>query len=423
MCIRHWSILLGVSATVLLGCSDDPNTTPSIPTVHLVAADGSGDFPTIQAAIDSAADGEIIELADGTFTGDGNRDLSFAGKAITLRSRSGDPETCVIDCQADTSDLHRAFLFQGQASSRSVLESLTMTNGISSFGGAVFCSSGAGPRIRNCVFRGNSALHYGGAIWCKRGAAPTIESCIFESNSSSHDGGSIAAAGAAPTIVGCSFSDCSADWTGGAIASLDNARCSISRCCFSGNYARFGAAVSCEFSGPILTDCLFTDNTARWCGGGIHCHAFGYALIDHCTFVGNHAVCGGCVSSDWGGQPHLRYCTLYGNSAERGAGVECESYSSIVLTHCIIAGSASGNAVQCRNEGTWIGLAHCNLFGNAGGDWVDCAADQRGLDCNMSVDPLFCDPENRVFTLYSSSPCLRDSLTGRPIGAWGIGCE
>ena len=42
-------------------------------TTYLVNPEGTGDFPTIQAAIDAVVDGDIIELNDGTFTGDGNR--------------------------------------------------------------------------------------------------------------------------------------------------------------------------------------------------------------------------------------------------------------------------------------------------------------------------------------------------------------
>ena len=37
---------------------------------YVVTPDGTGDFPTIQTAIDAAGDGDIIELTDGTFTGD-----------------------------------------------------------------------------------------------------------------------------------------------------------------------------------------------------------------------------------------------------------------------------------------------------------------------------------------------------------------
>ena len=106
---RTWTLLLCCCA--LCGCAVEHSTPPVPPTVYLVSADGGGDFPTIQAALDNAAAGEVIELADGTYTGEGNRDLTFAGKALILRSRSGDADACVIDCQADTSSPHRAFLF------------------------------------------------------------------------------------------------------------------------------------------------------------------------------------------------------------------------------------------------------------------------------------------------------------------------
>ena len=56
-------------------------------------------YPTIQAAIDASADGDIVRIADGIYTGAGNRDLTFNGKAITVESENG-PDHCIIDCQA-----------------------------------------------------------------------------------------------------------------------------------------------------------------------------------------------------------------------------------------------------------------------------------------------------------------------------------
>ncbi len=55
-----------------------------------------GDQPTIQAGIDAAMDGDIVLVADGTWTGVGNRDIDFLGKAITVRSENG-PDSCIID--------------------------------------------------------------------------------------------------------------------------------------------------------------------------------------------------------------------------------------------------------------------------------------------------------------------------------------
>ncbi len=43
----------------------------------LVNPNGTGDYPTIQAAIDAASSGDIIELGNGTFAGEGNNDVSL----------------------------------------------------------------------------------------------------------------------------------------------------------------------------------------------------------------------------------------------------------------------------------------------------------------------------------------------------------
>ena len=74
-----------------------------------VEADGTGDQPTIQAALVVAFDGDIVELGDGVFRGLGNREVRFLGKDVTLLSASGNPETCVIDCQGSPANPYRAF--------------------------------------------------------------------------------------------------------------------------------------------------------------------------------------------------------------------------------------------------------------------------------------------------------------------------
>jgi len=67
--------------------------------VKNATADGLLNVPyeyiTIQDAIDSANDSDTIEVEDGVYTGTGNRNIDFKGKAITLKSKSGNPENCI----------------------------------------------------------------------------------------------------------------------------------------------------------------------------------------------------------------------------------------------------------------------------------------------------------------------------------------
>ena len=77
--------------------------SPAGADTYTVEWDGSGDHATIQDAIDDASDTDVIELGDGTFTGEGNRDISFPGKSITVRSQSGAPWACVIDADGSAS--------------------------------------------------------------------------------------------------------------------------------------------------------------------------------------------------------------------------------------------------------------------------------------------------------------------------------
>ena len=53
-----------------------------------------GPKASIQAGIDVAADGD--EVADGIYTGKGNRDIRLHGLVITLKSANG-PANCIID--------------------------------------------------------------------------------------------------------------------------------------------------------------------------------------------------------------------------------------------------------------------------------------------------------------------------------------
>lgn len=188
-------LLVSSSIWCVSGCNDSGKilTAPSVDFI-LIRSDGSGAYPTIQDAIFWARSGDVIVLADGIYSGEGNRDLSFMGKAITVRSQSGNPELCVIDCQDDSGALHRGFVFQNQESSGSVLEGIGITNGnvrSSSldwpFGGGILCRDSSSPTLRNLALVGNTASS-GGGLACFGNSTPVVMDSLFEGNMAQFNG-------------------------------------------------------------------------------------------------------------------------------------------------------------------------------------------------------------------------------------------
>jgi subtilisin family serine protease len=135
-------------------------------------------YPTIQAAIDGASDGDIIWIADGQYSEEGNFDIDFKGKAVTVKSENG-PENCIIDCKLKG----RGFDFHNGEGKNAVLDGIKITNGFADrFGGGIKCTASS-PTIVNCIIEGNTAGEYGGGICNSYGSSPAITNCIFSENS------------------------------------------------------------------------------------------------------------------------------------------------------------------------------------------------------------------------------------------------
>jgi len=365
---------------------------------YVVRPDGTGDFPTIQAALDAVAGGDVIELTDGTFTGDGNRDLDFLGKDVTVRSQTGDPATCVLDGGGSATDPHRVFHFRNGETGRALLEGIQITGGWNDTpprGGGVLLEGMSSPTFRSCLFEEN----YGSAVLCSTWCAPHFQDCEFRNNDG-WQGGGIYSLAAQPVVNRCSFFRNSSTLAGGAIMA-HGGRVTLDDCEFEGNVAgESGGALMLLFGTQgEVSNCSFLNNSAEQAGAVFN--FFADLVLEGCTFIGNTANAdGGAFASGKMSTTIMRNCTFYRNGARGGTLMCGESWTR--LENTIIAFGAEGQAIQVANRVT---LVCCDLYGNPGGDWTTGIEDQYGINGNISEDPLFCDMENDDCTLDAASPC------------------
>ncbi len=180
-------------------------------------------YPDIQSAIDGVCEtGGTVILGDGTYDGPGNRDLNYGTKEITVRSQSGNPEDCIINCGGTPADPHRGFFFY-TCEVQQVLEGVTIKNGYDLWqGGGIYCVEGC-PLIRNCIFLDNKVGRLdpdppdeagSGGGFAGRGCGATLENCIFSGNlagSTVDGGGGVSCKECTPEsgctlfLLGCTF--------------------------------------------------------------------------------------------------------------------------------------------------------------------------------------------------------------------------
>jgi len=263
---------------------------------------------TIQGGIDAASDWWLVLVADGTYTGAGNKNIDFGGKKIYLKGvdHNNAGQRPVIDCQSSG----RAFYFHLGETEDSVLDNFTIKNGSILAGGAIWCKNSSSPTITNCTFSNNSANDWGGAIFCWHCSSPTITNCTF-----------------------------------------------------IGNSAKWGGAIGClTFNWPTITNCIFIDNSAADDGGAIDCVDSGPNIIN-CTFSGNSAkgnggaiYCGSSSGPGSGSSPTLDNCVFWGNSAGNGANeiCICDSGSSCTLNYCCVDNTGYGGQTGNITENNCI---------------------------------------------------------------------
>lgn len=131
------------------------------------------DQPTIQQAIEVAANGDVVLVSPGTYF----EHIDYLGKAITIRSAGGPGQTAI-----DGSNVGTVVTFESGEGAKSVLTGFTIQHGRASFGAGVMLLGGS-PTITGNIFRDNAqdAGGFGAAIG-GNGASPVIERNRFFGN-------------------------------------------------------------------------------------------------------------------------------------------------------------------------------------------------------------------------------------------------
>jgi parallel beta-helix repeat protein len=186
----------------------------------------------------------------------------------------------------------------------------------------------------------------------------------------------------------------------------------------TGNHAVFGSGIYCApSSSPTITNNVISKNKANKFGGGI----FSYTASPN---IGNNRIVANEASSAGGGifcdrdTPRMTNNIIWKNKAKSGGGISCDRSFCTIINNTITKNEAAygggiffeGGAVRIVNNILWENEddLYSGWFSpSSRPDHSDIRdGDFRGVNGNISADPLFVDPENGDFSLKSDSPCL-----------------
>ncbi|MCF7973086.1 MAG: hypothetical protein K9N55_04680 [Phycisphaerae bacterium] len=271
----------------------DPNVDPNavVGDYYVNAATGSdfnsgrtrnSAFATIQRGLNAAQNGQVVVVAEGTYVGTGNKNLSFNGRAVTLISSAGAAAT-IIDCQGSG----QAFVFQNGATQSTVVDGFTMTNGNAQTGGGIYIQASS-PRIANCVIRNNQG-YYSGGVYCISYGSPTLVNCQILDNTGTLGGG----------------------------IRFAQSEGALINCVIAGNVSQDpGAGIKCDNgnTSPVIANCTVTGNTSSSYGGGLWA-TYASPLVKNVILWGNAGTAGPQIAVGVGGAVTVSYSDIQGGQA------------------------------------------------------------------------------------------------------------
>ena len=322
-----------------------------------VSWDGTGDFTTIQDAIDAAVDGDVIVVDPGTYY----ENIHFVGENITLRSLDPEDEEIVASTVIDGAQKDSVVTFNIFENETCLLYGFTIINGKSTDTGGGILGQDTLAAISNCTITGNWASDGGGGLDRCNG---TISNCTISDNYSAYYyGGGLRECDA--TISNCRISGNSANGGGG----LGWCDATISNCTISGNSAAFGGGLyncqgtitNCTISGISATGEYGTGSGLSECSG----------TISNCTISDNYSAyyyAGGLRECD----ATITNCIVWGNAAPTGS-LELIECRDAVITYSCIRGWIAGGEGNISDDPLFV-------TGPLGAYYLSCMAAEQAAD-------------------------------------------
>ncbi len=325
-------------------------------------------YQTVQYAIGTAVNGDIITLQDGIYTGAGNVNISTQGKQLIVQSENG-PLFTTIDCEFG----ERAFKINQGETMSTIIKGIQIINGQTSsaptgYGSAIFVEDNSGLMVEDCIFENNQedCIRFGDNE--TTGPQSGVDNCIFLLNNGR-------------CIMGVKKS-----------FNVDN-------CFFYGNNTTSYLAGNAHVvsPAPIFSNCVFQ------CNSGQYGPTLGHGQIFQNSLFVNNQNDGGVLkfgTNFTGNSSILDHCTFFNNTCSYFNGT-ASNHTGLVTSSIFFPGEARAHV---------SGWQSAISFANCLGDGITGSG-------NIQGNPLFEDPNNFDFNLSVGSPCIGTGQGGSNMGA------
>ena len=409
-------------------------TSPAGARTWYVTADGTGDAPTIQAAIDSASDGDLIRVAPGTYDDTTHVQVGDSLEVVNVHLyknvkliAEGDPTNTTIGWSE--SDIA---IYVSGVDSTAEIRGFRIETTFRPY----FCVDGAASPAQpdfqvgircdasSVLISGNEVVNHGSAVelrmspvrfvdnhmhWSQLGiTCENGSDALIQHNTLDTCAEIIMCAHSAPEILDNEMSNgC------GAVICRTGGSAHIARNLITGMRTR---AILVGEAAPLIEENEFRNNS----------DVIYLSSLTGTPIVRNNVF---YDSSFWvinlTGNPNaiIEFNTIDVVSDGQLGAITCQSGSSPTIRNNIITRAVKGLLCLTLSTPTF----ECNNLYNIQIPYAGDCTDQTGINGNISVDPQFCGiPDSGNYLLQTDSPCAPgnhpDGYDCGQIGAKGVGC-